>query len=521
MMVRKVWRTVFIVLTALSWGIPALGQGILIDHTCTDISRIPDAWLTQVKSQVNFHYAHTSHGSQIMTGLDRLALGNAKYAYYPDNCTMPVTTSHLSLMDGQYQTGGCETYVTPDLYWQGTTALNITRNVLNTFGTVNVSGWSWCTQLDYYSQTDAQAYLNAMAQLESEYPGVTFVYMTGNAQDSSSNRYQRNNQIRTYCRNNNKVLFDFADLDCWYNGDQNVVGGIPMEHPHYNGDEAGHTTFESCENKARAFWWMVARLAGWGGVVRCDFNKDSRRDVVYRHPTEGKIGVWYMNGLSETSWQLVQNSSGGPANHGSAWDIKGIGDFNGDGTEDMLYRHTGGNVGIWLMNGLSETTWHYVNNHGTWDIRGVADFNLDGHDDVLYRHPGGNIGVWLMNGTTESTWTLIQNSSGQPANHGVDWDIKGEGDFNGDGRTDVLYRHSGNGNIGVWLMNGTSETTWRYVGNHGTSWDIKGVGDFNQDGWTDVLYRHSGNGNIGVWLMNGTTEDTWQYINNHGNWDIR
>ncbi len=65
--------------------------------------------------------------------------------------------------------------------------------------------------------------------------------------------------------NNNKFLFDFADLDCWYNGEQYTENGIPMEHPHYHGDEAGHTTYTSCDNKGKAFWWLLARMAGWSG----------------------------------------------------------------------------------------------------------------------------------------------------------------------------------------------------------------------------------------------------------------
>ena len=241
-----------------------LPQGIIIDHTCTDITNIPDTWINKVKSMLKVHYAHTSHGEQIYVGLDRLSNANSKYGFYPDNCSMPQSTQYLSLMEGQYYDYYCEDYVTPDLYWEGSYGMNITRSVLNSFD-VNVSLWMWCDQLDYYTQSQTQAYLNAMAQLEAEYPGVTFVYMTGNAQSSELNRYYRNNQIRDYCRNNNKFLFDFADLDSWYNGQQYIEDGIPMEHPHYYGNEAGHTTFESCENKAKAFWWLLARVAGWNG----------------------------------------------------------------------------------------------------------------------------------------------------------------------------------------------------------------------------------------------------------------
>lgn len=242
----------------------ANAQGIIVDHGCTDISKIPETWINQVKRTLKVHYAHTSHGEQIYTGLDRLSGSNNKYAFYPDNCTMPSTTEYLAMMEGQTLSGYCETYITPEYYWQGASALNITRGMLNTHD-INVSMWAWCSQLDYYSRSQVQTYLDAMSQLEREYPDVTFVYFTGNAQSEDQNRVDRNNQIRDYCRQNNKILFDFADLDCWYDGEQHSVNGIPMEHPQYQGEEAGHTTYGSCDNKAKAFWWLLARIAGWDG----------------------------------------------------------------------------------------------------------------------------------------------------------------------------------------------------------------------------------------------------------------
>jgi hypothetical protein len=253
-------------------------SGFIIDHTCTDLSQIPDEWLQQAKEQFRIHYAHTSHGEQIVVGLQRLsawgvqwfslrdnqANQSGKYRFYYAFCEVPSGQDGLRMMDGQ-QIDYCETYVTPDLYWESEYGMNITRSVLENFD-INVSLWAWCSQQDYYSEGETQTYLDRMAELEAEFPDVIFIYMTGNAQGEEWNRVERNNQVREYCRNNEKFLFDFADLDCWYNGQQHTVDGIPMEHPHFHGDEAGHTTYESCENKARAFWWLMARLAGWEGV---------------------------------------------------------------------------------------------------------------------------------------------------------------------------------------------------------------------------------------------------------------
>jgi len=48
-----------------------------------------------------------------------------------------------------------------------------------------------------------------------------------------------------------------------------------VEHPHFHGDEAGHTTYESCEQKGKAVWWMTARIAGWNpGTSRLDIDRE-------------------------------------------------------------------------------------------------------------------------------------------------------------------------------------------------------------------------------------------------------
>ena len=50
-------------------ALPALGQPIIIDHTSTDLSKVPLAWITQAKNLLRISYGHTSHGSQLVTGI--------------------------------------------------------------------------------------------------------------------------------------------------------------------------------------------------------------------------------------------------------------------------------------------------------------------------------------------------------------------------------------------------------------------------------------------------------------------
>lgn len=242
---------------------------LIIDHRCTDLSLVPTQWITSVKNNCRMHYAHTSHGGQLMDGLDTIYRSDTTYRYAVSSSALPTQAGAFCILDGQIS----QTYITPDLYWQTAAGMNLTRNVLTGNPAIKYSMWCWCTQLNDYDSLAVQAYLDSMEVLEREYPAVTFIYMTGNAQDSAEggwNRHQRNQQIRRFCTANNKVLYDFGDIDCWYGGQQNLITWnghtFPAEHPQFNGDEVSHTNWLSCQHKGRAFWWMMARLAGWSGI---------------------------------------------------------------------------------------------------------------------------------------------------------------------------------------------------------------------------------------------------------------
>jgi hypothetical protein len=126
----------------------------------------------------------------------------------------------------------------------------------------------------------------------------------------------------------------------------------------------------------------------------------------------------------------------------------------------------------------------------------APDFNGDGKSDILWRGlTGGALAIWQMNGGTVTT------VGGQIVTN--DWMIAGVGDFNGDGKTDILWRHK-DGSLAIWFMNGGAIASAAGLPAVDNNWTIVGVGDFNGDGKADILFRHV-NGTTSVWLMNGAT----------------
>ena len=137
---------------------------------------------------------------------------------------------------------------------------------------------------------------------------------------------------------------------------------------------------------------------------------------------------------------------------------------------------------------------------GTTSPSNPCDFNGDGKTDILWRNKstGQNV-VWLMNGVTWSSSAALQVAD-------TNWQIVGTGDFNGDGKTDILWRNKSTGQNVVWLMNGTTYSSYaELMQASDTNWQIVGTGDFNGDGKTDILWRNKSTGQNVVWLMNGVT----------------
>jgi hypothetical protein len=267
-----------------------LTEPIIVDHTCTNIFDIPKEAITKAKQNLVIAYGHTSHGSQIISGMDGLDNFMTGHGYDKGffNFNSDGNDNALTLRDTPFNIDG-DTYIDlgqPD----NETWASLTRKYLNSHTEVNVVMWSWCGQVSWLSEEEINHYLSLMNELETDFPKVMFVYMTGHLDGTGAEGQlnKNNNLIRTYCKTNNKVLFDFNDiesydpdgkvnymeLNCNDNCDYTTSGGesknwaLDWQNTHTENVDwydcsAAHSQALNGNRKAFAAWWMFARLAGW------------------------------------------------------------------------------------------------------------------------------------------------------------------------------------------------------------------------------------------------------------------
>ncbi|MDZ7958378.1 MAG: VCBS repeat-containing protein [Aulosira sp. DedQUE10] len=202
-------------------------------------------------------------------------------------------------------------------------------------------------------------------------------------------------------------------------------------------------------------------------------------------------------------------------------------DFNGDGKTDKVWvDQTTGELKVRLMDGASVLA--EGSNKDNGDVKGtlgaiqltatttskIGDFNGDGKTDLLLRDQAtGTNQLVLMNGVDAPTVIALDNID--PA-----WTPL-IGDFNGDRKTDIFWRNPQTGENAIWLIDGsqpnavTSATILEAVD---ATWTPTMV-DFDGNGKTDIFWRNTA-GENSAWFMDGTQASKQALESLDSNWNF-
>lgn len=235
----------------------------------------------------------------------------------------------------------------------------------------------------------------------------------------------------------------------------------------------------------------------WQIKARGDFDRDGRTDVVWFHPSDGQVAIWIMGSASAISSVTYPGAVGGGGN----WQLLGAGDFDGDGTDDLVWRDTSTNeILVWFMkSGTLNQPVSYGVMPSDWQHRGVGDIDGDGVADIVWFHPlDGQVAWWRMRGRAQAPQTYFPVAVGG----GSGWDIARVGDFDGDGHTDLLWRNSGNGLVVIHYLTLDGIAGFQFLQSVPfAQWRVDAVGDLDGSGTEDLVWYEVATGNVVRWMM--------------------
>ncbi len=194
------------------------------------------------------------------------------------------------------------------------------------------------------------------------------------------------------------------------------------------------------------------------------------------------------------------------------WSQSLVGDFDGDGKEDLAVRDLAtGNWHVAIAGTGRSESWGRWSTAANWDSVVVGDFNGDGKSDIAGR-ANGTWWVAISDGHafTSSPWEKWSDQ--------VAWEDVTAGDFNGDGKTDIAGRANGNWWVAIADQDQFSTSLWAKWSTSPVWKDVLAA-DFDGDGKTDLAGR--ANGNWWVATSNGGRFSTslWTRWSRTANWE--
>jgi endoglucanase len=234
-------------------------------------------------------------------------------------------------------------------------------------------------------------------------------------------------------------------------------------------------------------------------VPKGDFNSDGTSDILFRNDSTGDTWYGALNTGAFAGWYQIGGSS-------TAYSVVGVGDLDADGTAEVVFRNSvNGDTWFEAMSNGAFADWHQVGGSDTrYSIVGLGDFFGNGTSDILYR-----------NASTGDTWFAgirygAFNAWHQVGGSDTHYSVVGIGDFYGNGTGDILYRDDATGDTWFAGMSNGAFNAWHHVGGSDTNYVVVGIGDFSGDGTSDILFRNNANGD--TWFEDISDDVDWHQV---------
>lgn len=232
---------------------------------------------------------------------------------------------------------------------------------------------------------------------------------------------------------------------------------------------------------------------------RVSFNGDAASDLLWREQATGNMLVWLMQGPSLAGTAVMPALS-------PSLTVQAASDFGGPTLDNDLVYQAATGVGSdnirFLSNAFTVLGTAPIENlrpTASWYVAASGDFNLDGRADlVLHNRDTGQYFYRYMSGSTS-----LGNSA--TAYRALPWYIVGAADMNRDGRTDLIWRNKSTGQNEITTMNNLAVLSTVALPTMPLDFYLGATADYSSDAHVDLIWHNPGTGHVVLWWMGATT----------------